>query len=87
MSERRKPQLSMRLASKNGRKVKVELFDAALWGDKKNLRARKLDGKYRVRVNGKWFSPDDEGGRYQFMTIWGFRDKFFEALKNMIEEE
>jgi hypothetical protein len=86
MSENREPSVSIRIAQRKGRKVLVELFDAVLWNDKKDVPPRiKLENRFRIRVNKKWFSPDPEGGRYQFMTIWQFRDKFFQSLKKMTE--
>jgi len=86
MAERREPSVSIRITQRRGRKVLVELFDAVLWTDKKGIATRnKLESRFRIRVNGKWFSPDPEGGRYQFMTISEFRDKFFESLRKMTE--
>ena len=84
MSERRTPFLSVQVVHKNGQKVRVELFEAVLWGGKKGLPPRsELENKYRLRVDGKWFSSKSGGGRYQFVTFWQFRDKFFQALKKM----
>lgn len=86
MSERRTPEVSIRLIGATGRRIKIEIYKAVLWKGKKDLPPRhQLEGRYRIRVNGRWFAPEPDVGRYQFMTIWEFRDKFFQALKNMIE--
>jgi len=71
----------------NGRKIKIELFDAVLWCGKNGVPPRKeLENRFRIRVSGKWITLNPEAGRYQFLTLWEFRDKFFHSLKRMIEE-
>jgi len=87
MSEKRTPSISLRIATASGKKVKLELYDAALWSGKNGLPMKsQLKGKYRIRVDRKWFIMDPNGGRYQFATLWEFRDKFFNSLKRMLND-
>lgn len=71
MAEKRKPHLVLLLRNqRNSKSIKVELFDAKLFGYKRSPRETKK--RYRIRVNGKWFP----GG---YVTKWEFRDLMFRS--------
>ncbi|MDL2315480.1 hypothetical protein LJC59_00155 [Desulfovibrio sp. OttesenSCG-928-A18] len=47
------------LLSTDGKNITLELFDARLWPDKSSA-----DNEFRVRIDGKWYSP---AGKYTFL--------------------
>ena len=60
MAEPRKKTHSI-LLSISGRMVSLELFDACLWPDQNTT-----EGLFRVRIEGKWYSPN---GKYTFLSF------------------
>lgn len=79
MGEKRKPSMTMLLRNISNKRVKLELFNAKLWGwtpDRHDCVSR---GKYRLRVNGAWNDLGGEG-RIKFMTKYEFRDLLFRCI-------
>jgi len=73
MGERRKSTYTwlLKKQGKNGNTLKVDLFDASLWGDD--------PGKYRVRINGRWYS--DKEGEREYFTKDEFKEVLFRSLE------
>lgn len=56
MSEKRKPDVKI-LAEIRGKKIRVELFRAALWPNLFPFESQR--SQWRVRINGKWQLGDE----------------------------
>ena len=60
MAEQRKKSASILLYA-DGKIISVELFVASLWPKHSSV-----DGEYRIRIDGRWYSPE---GKYTFVKF------------------
>lgn len=86
MAEKRKPWVVFLLKKYGKKNIKIELFQAFLWAAKarepRGAPQYWLNHRYRVRVNGKWFSKPDE--KYSFFTIYEVRDMMWRSVKQIM---
>ncbi|MCK5602562.1 hypothetical protein KAR91_11850 [Candidatus Pacearchaeota archaeon] len=84
MGEKRKPTLIIMLNFVGKRKIKLELFDAELFRDRRDVKYKFIDlnSRYRLRANGKWWHgyPDREGEAI-FFTKTEIKEILFRGLK------
>jgi len=78
MAERRKPTRVMLLKKQGKRAVKLELYPAKLWSAK-FFRIQKRAGRFRIRVNGKWYAAR-KGGDPTCHTPYEIRDLIWKSL-------
>lgn len=79
MSEKRRPTITMLLRFSGKKNNKIELFDAKLFGWKRDSYDCNGHGKYRIKVNGRWNDTQDE--RYEkYFTLYEFRDLLFRTI-------
>lgn len=60
MGEHRKESFSILLKKTSKTYQKIKLYESTLWADQLGA----CEGKFRLKVNGKWFSP--YGEKYNF---------------------
>ena len=89
MGEKRKPCLTILLKIHGKKNHKVELFDAELFGNRRDAKACvyryspwELKTRYRLRVNGKWWHgyPNRED-EVIFFTKTQIKEILFRGLK------
>jgi hypothetical protein len=81
MADKRKPMLIILLRFQGKKmlkmkKAKIELFDSNLWDDG-HYRC-KTGGRYRIRVNGKWFN---KGKEMKYFTKTQVKNITFKSIK------
>jgi hypothetical protein len=75
MSELRKPTQIWLLRDQGKRKTKkIEIFNSRQWEDGGHSKSQ----KWRLRVNGKWFSNKKTGQKYFGSTE--FKDMFWRSI-------
>ena len=84
MAEKREKTYAVLLSpdgKKDGRKISLEVFDAALWPQKTSD-----EGLYRVRIDGAWYTA---AGKYTFITMAALGELVAKLLagQDLFEEE
>ncbi len=82
MAEKRIPAFIFLLKKQGKRSNKIELFKADLWKDNEKVKwlydDDYFDNRFRLRINGKWYSPYEQ---FSFFTKSEIRDILWRSIK------